>query len=505
MLFRPSARLAARAAPRASRGLAAARPSSFPLTKIVATVGPASEQLPMLTQVTAAGLNIMRINFSHATYEEADLRTNNLRQCPPYKDNNDNLRPVLLDTQGPEVRSGSFAGGVKEVEFVKGATVRLTTDPAMRTNQTADTLWVSYDKLPQTVKVGDSVLLDDGAMELKVERKTEQNEIICQVMNSHSLGSKKGVNFPGLIVDLPAMSDKDKEDLRWGIKNDIDIIAASFTRKPTDVLEMREFCAEVMAELHGPNHGRPLPLIVAKIENTEALDNFDKILEVTDGVMVARGDLGVEIPMETLTRWQKRIVRKCNLAGKPVVVATQMLESMIKAPRPTRAECTDVANACFDGADCVMLSGESAKGKYPTGSISIMQKLIKDAERGFIEEPEVFTHHIKNSDKPCVGRGIVEMANSSQAACVVVLDEAAATTVATHRPNVPIVTFVSSAKAGRMINIWRGIYPVIKSVSSPDAAVQIAHQQGFCRSGDNVVVVGGRPGHGLSVSVVKAA
>lgn len=245
--------------------------------------------------------------------------------------------------------------------------VTLTTDESVRQQQTSSHIWISYRKLYDTVSLGSSILLDDGIVELKVESKgSNGTEVTCRVMNSGVVGNKKGVNMPGLPVELPAMSDKDKLDIRWGIQNNIDYIAASFVRKASDVTEIRDYCRELIRELY-PEGDRsppvPIPSIISKIESVEALINFESILQTSDAIMVARGDLAVEIPMETLANVQKEMVRRCNAAGKPVIVATQMLESMQKNPRPTRAECTDVANAVIDGADCVMLSGESAKGE----------------------------------------------------------------------------------------------------------------------------------------------
>jgi len=387
----------------------------LPLTKIVATIGPASEHLPALSHVVDAGMRIMRINFSHATYDEADLRMRNLSACAVIDHTADagqvHMRAVMLDTQGPEIRTGSFSSGTKEVLLKEGdlvsrcniihllyaastrcppfilvdmtlqcmtvqryCTIRcmqvtLTTDESVRQQQTSSHIWISYRKLYDTVSLGSSILLDDGIVELKVESKgSNGTEVTCRVMNSGVVGNKKGVNMPGLPVELPAMSDKDKLDIRWGIQNNIDYIAASFVRKASDVTEIRDYCRELIRELY-PEGGRqlsppvPIPSIISKIESVEALINFESILQTSDAIMVARGDLAVEIPMETLANVQKEMVRRCNAAGKPVIVATQMLESMQKNPRPTRAECTDVANAVIDGADCVMLSGESAEGE----------------------------------------------------------------------------------------------------------------------------------------------
>jgi pyruvate kinase len=287
------------------------------LTKIVATIGPTSEQYPVLKTLVTAGLRIMRINFSHATYEEADLRMTNLRKSPglgQIKNKADfNLRAVLLDTQGPEIRTGSFPSG-KNIDFTTNDKVTLTTDDRVRSNQSKDTLWISYKSLFETISTDTKILLDDGAIELSIDSFNKGTcEVFCTVVNSGTLGNKKGVNLPGEKVLLPAMSEKDKEDIKWGIENDIDYIAASFVRKPSDVTEIRDYVKTLLPIYQPENY--PVPLIISKIESVESLLNFDEILKVSDGIMVARGDLGVEIPMETLTMVQKEIVRKSNLAG----------------------------------------------------------------------------------------------------------------------------------------------------------------------------------------------
>lgn len=471
----------------------------------------------------------MRLNFSHATYEEANLRVKNIKLCPSIRQKNQtvdcNLRAIMLDTQGPEIRTGSFADGVKEITLTSDNLVTLTTDESFRNKQSHDKIWISYLKLPSTVSPGETVLLDDGAIELKVLSQENEVETLCRVVNTGILGNKKGVNLPGIAVDLPAMCDKDKVDIRWGIENDIDYIAASFTRKASDIVEIREYVSGLMKEFNYPAD-YPHPKIIAKIENIEALDNFESILEETDAIMVARGDLGVEIPMETLTNIQKQMVRKCNLAGKPVIVATQMLESMQKNPRPTRAECTDVTNAIYDGADCVMLSGESAKGKYPLQSIHMMQNIILQAER--FNDVNVYGEDTANASRgnmvkvlpkggssfEGMGAAIVEASKSLNATCIIVLSKSgiAAANVAKFRPSVPIVCIVPDQKTGRMLQIYRGIHPVVTPPCQPshlgsdprryDEAVHTALALGFCKQHDNVIVVAAeKSGSGLSTAL----
>jgi pyruvate kinase len=492
----------------------AARSKSFStvnklnLCKVVATVGPASENFPVMPQIVEAGMRIMRLNFSHATYDEADLRVANLKKSPGLTSKHFNLRGVMLDTQGPEIRTGSF-GTDGSVDLVQGSKIALTTDEKFRKAQTADKLWMSYSGLQEAVKIGGSVLIDDGNMELKVETVDKATGLVhCVVMNSGNLGSRKGVNLPGARVGLPAMCDKDRQDIRWGVKNDIDYIAVSFVRKPEDLVEIRQYVAELMKEFGYPA-SHPHCKLIAKIESTEAMENFDSILEEADAIMVARGDLGVEIPIEQMANAQKHIVRASNLAGKPVVVATQMLESMIKNPRPTRAECTDVANAVFDGADCVMLSGESAKGKYPVKSIEMMNKIINNAEQwGGENDVSSIPHPEYENPIDSIAIGAAEASKSLGASCIIVLSKSGSTAqaVSKFRPDVPIVTYVPNQKLGRMLQLHRGIHPVLLETTKDQArilssdpsrfglAVSHAASLGFCKAGDKVIIVAAEAG-----------
>lgn len=488
-------------------------PKHLPLTKIVATIGPASEQLPILPQAVQAGMRIMRLNFSHATLEEVNLRMKNLKSSPGVHASGRNMRAVMLDTQGPEIRTGKFADGVKGVELETDDEIIITTDESFEDKQTKEKIWISYKSLYTTVEVGTSVLLDDGAVEVEIVEKNETTkEVIGIVKNSGRLGNKKGVNLPGVPVDLPAMCDKDKRDIKWGIHNDVDYIAASFIRKKSDILEIKEYVATLMKEYHTPNH--PPPMIISKVENTEALTNFDEILEESDAIMVARGDLGVEIPMETLTNVQKEIVKRCNLGGKPVIVATQMLESMQKNPRPTRAECTDVANAVFDGADCVMLSGESAKGKYPIQSVEMMNKIILETERWIHDhenddDTKNSTLYVMNNGKKVAknqdskrdafARAVVEATYNTNAKCIFVVTQTGETAadISKFKPNVPVLTFIHDEKRGKQLQLFRGVHPVLSPktfsyVQNGDrfkTIVEHAKTLSFVNQGDTVIVV----------------
>jgi pyruvate kinase len=378
------------------------------LSKIVATIGPTSEQRPVLQEIVRSGMRVMRLNFSHATVDEVELRMGNLAACKGRHsifDSNQgtevetttgeslvhkNVRAVLLDTRGPEVRMGKLAGddsGHKNITIELGSTVTLRTSEDYATSCTATDLYIDYPKLAICLEPGMKVLLDDGAITLtvvSVESNIDRGSVVCVADNSGELRSRAGVNLPGATTDLPAMSDKDKVDIRYGMTKDVDFVAASFIQTGGGVREIKAYMEKCAKELVAegkwkPDH--PIPLLISKVESVSALRNFDEILEESDGIMVARGDLGVEIPIQQVTNAQKEMVAACNAAGKPVIVATQMLESMAKNPRPTRAEVADVTNAIYDGADCVMLSGETAKGKYPVQVVQTMNEIIASAER----------------------------------------------------------------------------------------------------------------------------
>ncbi|DAZ93153.1 TPA: hypothetical protein N0F65_006352 [Lagenidium giganteum] len=470
------------------------RSERFSMTKIVGTIGPVSESKEMVQALTDEGLRIMRINFSHAEHDEALMRIENLRACKGvhWSASQDfNLRAVLLDTKGPEIRTGKMAGG-KKILLETGKHITLTNDEAFKTQGTPEKIYVTYKQLASTVKVGDTVLLADGLIRLTAVA-VENNEVRCLINNTEELGNTKGVNLPGLIVELPALATKDKEDLEFGVKNDIDFIAASFIRKPEDVLEIREFVDQCMKKYWPVGH--PAPKIISKIENFEGITNFDSILEVSDGIMVARGDLGVEVPLQKVLTYQKHMVEKCNAVGKPVVVATQMLESMINNPRPTRAEVSDVGNAVLDGADCVMLSGECAQGKYPIESVRTMMTVIKEAdqllERGHFE----FEWDPATSDVESIASSAVKTAHEMKAKLLIVLTDTGYTArkVAKYKPTVPVMCFTPSRKIGRQLQIHRGLYPVVPADQTrrPTTAEAIvdAKKMGWLESGDRVVIL----------------
>ncbi len=333
-------------------------------TKIIGTIGPASENEEMFTKLVEAGLNVARINFSHGGYEE------NKEKIATIKRVREKLgKPValMLDTKGPEIRTGVLESGNEKVEIVEGQTFTFVHDDIIGNNEKTT---ITYKNLYQEVKVGSEILVDDGAIQFRVT-EIKDKDIVCVALNTAKLGSRKTMNLPGVNIQMDFLSEKDIKDIKEGIPAGFDYIAASFVRKAQDVKDMRKLLNE--------NGGEKVK-IISKIESQEGIDNFDEILEVTDGVMVARGDLGVEVPMELVPIYQKQIIKKCNKVGKPVVTATQMLESMTQNPRPTRAEVSDVSNAVFDVTSDIMLSGECAMGKYPVECIQAMTKISKATE-----------------------------------------------------------------------------------------------------------------------------
>ena len=501
-----------------------------PLTKIVCTIGPASEDSETLQKIVASGMRVMRLNFSHASYEEASMRISRLRACRGMVAKS-NMRAVMLDTQGPEIRTGRISpdeaiegtAAKPTIRLVEGDEVIVTPDRDSTGGGlcTSNTIWVSYPSLSESVAEGSSILLDDGLIELSVKGvDSASGNVTCRVENSGMLGERKGVNLPGSSVDLPPLTDKDRADIRYGIENDVDYIAASFVRKGEDVKAIKEYVREVHSEYWHEEH--PLPGIIAKIESQEALDNFDAILEESYGIMVARGDLGVEIPYENVTLAQKEMILRCNLAGKPVIVATQMLESMGTNPRPTRAEVSDVTNAVLDGADAVMLSGESANGRYPVQSVKTLWSIANEADK-FVSGSRLLesladTSSRRGSTKWKHMESIEALAYSTakasremKAACIIIMTATGKTAryVSKFRPSVPILAYVTNRKMGRQLMLHRGVHPYCHDEridglhATPEDAVKRAKELGLCGSGDVVLLLSSVPkaGGGFDVAM----
>ncbi|MBC8080523.1 MAG: pyruvate kinase [Gorillibacterium sp.] len=464
-------------------------------TKIVCTIGPASESEAMLEKLIEAGMNVIRLNFSHGDFEEHGNRIINVRKV--CKKLNKTIA-ILLDTKGPEIRTGKLKE--EPIELVTDETIILTTEEILGDK---NRISVTYDKLPQDVQVGSTILIDDGLIGLTVT-DVQGTEIHCHIANGGTIKSKKGVNVPGVKMSLPGITEKDTNDIIFGIEQGIDFIAASFVRKASDVLEIRE-----LLEKHNATHIQ----IISKIENQEGVDNLDEIIEVSDAIMVARGDLGVEIPAEEVPLVQKTIIRKCNLVGKPVITATQMLDSMQRNPRPTRAEANDVANAIFDGTDAVMLSGESAAGKYPVEAVKTMARIAERTEEA-LENKEIYLKQVKaqqTSVTEAISQAVANSALELNAKAIVTMTESGYTArmISKYRPSAPIIAVTSSeAMMRRLVLVW-GVTPVKGEIGKTtddmiEMALDASHKQGLLNLGDLVIVTAGIPvGRSGATNLIK--
>ncbi|ADU31466.1 pyruvate kinase [Evansella cellulosilytica] len=453
-------------------------------TKIVCTIGPASETVEKLEQLISAGMNVARLNFSHGDFDEHGARIKNIREAA-----NKLGKPVaiLLDTKGPEIRTQTVEGGA--IELVKGSALKVAMTEVVGTTEKIS---VTYPGLVDDVQVGSTILLDDGLIELKVT-EVGNEELTTEVMNSGTLKNKKGVNVPGVSVQLPGITEKDANDIVFGIEQDVDFIAPSFVRKASDVLELRE-----LLEKHNAGHIQIIP----KIENQEGVDNIEEILEISDGLMVARGDLGVEIPAEDVPLVQKELIKKCNAQGKPVITATQMLDSMQRNPRPTRAEASDVANAIFDGTDAIMLSGETAAGDYPVESVQTMRNIALKTETA-LKYKDILRKKTKESEHTitdAISQSVSHTALNLNASAIITATESGHTAkmIAKYRPQSPIAAVTSSERVCRSLALTWGVYPSVgHSADSTDEMLQIAVegalQTGLVQYGDLVVITAGVP------------
>jgi len=453
-------------------------------TKIICTMGPAVDQDEVLRRLIEKGMNVARLNFSHGSHEEHRVRVDRIKRL---RQELNVPIALLLDTKGPEIRTGQFEKGT--VQLKEGNRVVLTTDDVVGNEELIP---VSYQDMAKDVVIGSHVLIDDGLVELQVSR-VEDGKIHCVVLNSGPVSNHKSINLPGAKLNLPALTERDMADIQFAIENDFDYIAASFVRKAADVIEIRRFLER---------HNGDSIHIIAKIENREGISNFDKILKVADGIMVARGDLGVEIPIQEVPNVQKTLIEKCYKVGKPCITATQMLDSMIRNPRPTRAEVSDVANAIHDGTSAIMLSGETAMGKYPVEALAMMVSIAEETERA-IDYWKIFSTS-RYEMVPSISNAI------SHAACTTAMDlRAAAIVSVTHsgrtarlisrfRPDCPIIAPTVSERSRNQLALSWGVVPfLVEQLGNTDLmfemGIQKAIESGAATNGDVVVITAGTP------------
>ncbi|MFR1448501.1 MAG: pyruvate kinase [Beduini sp.] len=458
---------------------------AFKKTKMVCTIGPASEPREILESLIDAGMNVMRLNFSHGDFEEHGGR---IKTVKAIKAETGKECAILLDTKGPEIRTGDFVNGV--AEFKKGQKSVICYEDI---EGTSDRFSITYKELYKDVKEGGIILVNDGQVELQVEA-VEGKDIITTCLNNGDVKNKRGINVPGIKLGFDYLSEKDISDITFGCEQGINYVAASFVRRADDVLQVRELLNK---------NNRPDVQIIAKIENSEGVSNMDEILEVADGIMVARGDLGVEVPAEDVPLIQKELIKKCNATGKVVITATQMLESMQKNPRPTRAEVSDVANAIFDGSDAIMLSGESAQGDYPWEAVTTMAKVARKTEtaldHGSLFRKAERTANSEDTDEAIV-ISVAEIANKFNVSAIVAFTESGRTAqrISRYRPGCPIIAATPHEVTVKRLALNWGVNAVIcdpikKVEEMVPYAIKIAKENGI-ESCSKILVTGGNPG-----------
>lgn len=452
-------------------------------TKIICTIGPASDSEERLRELMLAGMNVARFNFSHGTHEEQKRKLEKVLKVRKEL----NL-PVatLLDTKGPEIRLRDFEGG--KVELVAGQLFTLTTEEMLGTAEKAT---ISYKELKNDISVGTTILIDDGLIEMQVE-EMKGEEITCRVINGGFVSNHKGVNVPGASLSMPYLSETDKADILFGTEMGFEYIAASFTRCKEDILQIREILRDCDSDMK----------VIAKIENMQGIQNLEEILEVSDGIMVARGDMGVEIPMEEVPVLQKKMIKLANAKGKHVITATQMLESMIKNPRPTRAEATDIANAIYDGTTAIMLSGESAAGLYPVEAVKTMARIAESAEKDIDYRHRMAqrSEDLKKDITTAIAYATCSTAMDLNAAAIitVTLSGFTAAAIAQFKPDCPIIGCGMSERVCAQMNLLWGVNPILLKKEEDaeelfEDAVEEAKNAGYVKSGDTVVITAGVP------------
>lgn len=464
-------------------------------TSIIGTIGPKTNNPETLTLLRKAGLNVARLNFSHGSYEYHQSVIDNCRKSEALYHG----RPlaIALDTKGPEIRTGTTKDGL-DYSIPPNHEMTFTTDDQYSTVSDDKIMYLDYKNITKVIEVGKIIYIDDGVLSFEVLKIVDDKTITVRSVNAGKISSHKGVNLPNTNVDLPALSEKDKADLRFGVKNKVHMIFASFIRTADDIKTIREVLGEDGADIK----------IIAKIESQQGVDNFDEILEQTDGVMVARGDLGIEIPAPQVFVVQKQLIAKCNIAGKPVICATQMLESMTYNPRPTRAEVSDVGNAVLDGADCVMLSGETAKGNYPIEAVTMMHHTALIAEKAiaygtlYNEIRGVTKKPISNVET--IASAAVTAAAENGAKAIITLSTSGTTArlLSKYRPDLPIIMITRNERAARFSHLYRGVYPF--EYNEPqlenwqddvqkrlDSGIAEALELGILKKGDTAVIIQG--------------
>ena len=454
-------------------------------TKIICTMGPNTNDAGLMRALVQNGMDIARFNFSHGDHEEQKARMDMLKKI---REEENKPVAILLDTKGPEIRTGILKDG-KKINLQAGNLFTLTTEDIVGDESKVS---ITYAGLVEDVQVGSTILVDDGLIGLKVKEK-KGKEIVCTVINGGELGERKGVNVPNVPVRLPAITDKDREDIRFGVEQEIDFIAASFVRNAECILEIKAFLREC---------GAPYIPIIAKIENAEGIKNIDEIIRCADGIMVARGDLGVEIPAEEVPYLQKMMIQKCNDNYKPVITATQMLDSMIRNPRTTRAEVTDVANAVYDGTDAVMLSGETAQGKYPVEALQMMVHIVENTEEHLDYETllKKAEEHRMKSTSSALGHATVTTANNLGAKCIITpsVSGATARVVSKFKPRTEIIGVTPNEATLRRMQIYWGVRP-LKSIEFSttedicNGAIELVCAKQIAESGDIIVLTAGIP------------
>ncbi|KAI9278665.1 pyruvate kinase [Phascolomyces articulosus] len=473
------------------------QPKAVRKTSIICTIGPATNNKEKLVELMDAGMNIVRMNFSHGDYSYHESVLGNARAAAAERP--EKALAIALDTKGPEIRTGDMRDG-KDAKIVKGQDIIITTDEQFKELCDDKIIYLDYKNITQVIEVGKTVYVDDGTLSFQVLEKHD-NHLKVRALNNGTLSSKKGVNLPGTPVDLPALSEKDKRDLEWGVAHGVDMIFASFIRQAQDVKHIRKVL--------GAN-GKNIK-IICKLENHQGCENFDEILNETDGIMIARGDMGIEIPCERVFVAQKMMIAKCNLVGKPVACATQMLDSMTYNPRPTRAEVSDVANAVLDGADLVMLSGETAKGAYPVETVLTMARTCELAE-SVICYPPLFNELRTLTPWPTdttetIACAAVSAAAEQNAGAIIVLSKSGHTArlASKYRPSQPIIVVTRNEETARQAHLNRGVFPFIH-LEEPlenwqdDVECRIRYGikhgklAGLLRSNESVIVVQGWKG-----------